>query len=518
MKRKITQWTLTMVLAISLVACATSARYSSSTDDIYYSPSKIEKASVVKTTETTNQDAEIQQLKSATQAAIKENAKRLATDSTLVVVENDNSYRSIVSDSYEDSYERRLRGYQSPSYGTESVIRITTSSDWLQVTSFDPAFYNIIIMGDEIWVEPKYITSMFSPVRTTLNLGWGYGSYWNSWNYPRYGFGWNYYNSWYSWYNPWYWSSWNYPYYGSYWGYYGYGYGYGWNYGWNGGWGHGYYHGGHKHYNPHWGLGRPSTSGGNTYGRRTSGTMTQNRVSSAATNDNNRTQNVTGGTRRGTRDMEMVSNRTSPNTSTSVSAGNRRGDAVGNPTNGSSTQQGNTTGTVTRDTRNGGGVYSRAQQQDRTPSAQTQDSRRGSQVYTRPAATSRQNYNESTTTSGTTRNSNVTSSNSNTGVARPVSTSPSSSTSSSRSVSTSRYSTNEGSNSSSGSSSSASRRNSSSSNSSYTPSSSSSSRSSSSSSSSGSYSPSSSSSSRSSGSSSSGSSSSSSSSGGSRRR
>ena len=29
-------------------------------------------------------------------------------------------------------------------------------------TPYDPAFYNIIISGDQVWVEPKYITSMFA--------------------------------------------------------------------------------------------------------------------------------------------------------------------------------------------------------------------------------------------------------------------------------------------------------------------------------------------------------------------
>jgi hypothetical protein len=501
MKRKITQWTLIMALAISLVACATTGRYASTNDDIYYSPTKISQASIATTTETTNKDAEIQQLKRETQAAIKANAKRLATDSTIVVVENDNSYRSIVSDSYEDSYERRLRGYNSPSYGTESVIRITTSSDWLLVSSFDPAFYNIIIMGDEIWVEPKYITSMFSPVRTTINLGLGYGNYWNSWYYPRYGFGWGLYNSWYSWYSPWYYSSWYYPYYGSYWGWGSGYYGCGWNYGYNGYWGHR-----HNNYNPHWGLGRPSISQ-NTYNRRTNGTMAQNRVPSA-NNGNNRMQDVTGSTRRTTRNMEMVSNRMSQGAgnSTNVSAGNRRGDAVENTTGSNRTQQ----GTVTRDVRNTVGT-SRITQQSETSNAQTQEGRRNSQVYTRPATASRQSYNESTATSGTARR-NVTGSNS--GTARVIGSSPSSTGSSSaRSVSTSRYTTGSSSSSNSGNNSSGS-----SSYNSRSGNSSSVSRSSSnSSSSSSSYSPSSSSSSRSSGSSSS-SSGSSSSGGGGRRR
>jgi hypothetical protein len=425
MKRKITQWALTMAIAVTLVACATtSGRYASTSDDIYYSPTKTENASIVKNTETTIEDAEIKQLKSETQAAIIKSAKNLATetDSTIVVVE-DAPYKSIVSESYEDSYERRLRGYESPSYGMESVIRITSSSDWMQVTSFDPAFYNIIVMGDEIWVEPKYITSMFSPVRTTINLGWnwGYGRYWDPWYLPRFG-----------WFNSWY--SWNYPYYGSYWG---------WNYGWNGYWGHGHWGHGHHHhnyYNPHWGLGRPSLSGGGTsYGRRTSGTMGQNRVSSTSV----RTQDVNSGTRRATRNMELVSNRKSTNnTSTSVTAGNRRGNAVGNATSNNTVNQNNTTGR-TRDMR---GTVSDSRGQT------NQNARRNSQVYTRPATASKQNYNESSTTSsGVSRRGSTTAG----GSAARVSAGSSGSSNrgnATRSVSTSGYTNRESGNSNSGSS------------------------------------------------------------------
>jgi hypothetical protein len=507
MKRKITQWTLTMVLTITLVACATSARYASTSDDIYYSPTKTEKASIVKTTDATIEDAEIRQLKSETQAAIKQSAQRLATDSTILVIEEDEPYKSILSDSYEDSYERRLKGYKSPSYGIESSIRITTSSDWLQVTSYDPEFYNIIIMGDEIWVEPKYITTMFSPVRTTINLG--YGGYSNPWSWDPY---WNY--GWGSWYSPW-----HRPYYNSYWGW-------GWNYGWNGHWGWGssywggYYGGGYYggyyghggyHNNHHWGLGRPTTGGHNTYGRRDGATMGQRRTTDATSTRPSGV--VNGGTRRNTRNMELVTTR-QPNTnggsaSTGVTAGNRRGNSeAGNRINQGSTSQDNTTGRITRDNR---GNLSQGNTAGRTTEATTSNSRRQTQTYTRPATSSRQNYNEPSATTGRTSslsNRTATSTSTNNGTYRQQVSGSSTGSSPARSVSSSsRYINNSGSSSSSNSSSSSTSRRSTSSSSSY----------SSPSSSSSSYSPSSSSSSsRSSGSSSS--SSSSSGGGGSRRR
>jgi hypothetical protein len=454
MKRKIKLWTLTMAITIMLAACSTSGRYSSISDDIYYSPAKVETASTitVKNTETTIEDAEIKQLKSETQAAIIQSAKKLTTDdSTIVVVEDAKPYKSLVSDSYEDSYERRLRGYNSPSYGMESVIRITTGSDWMQVTSYDPAFYNIIVMGDEIWVEPKYVTNMFSPVRTTINLGYGngyYGGYWDTWYWPRFGYSWGWYNSWY---NPW---SWNYP---SYWG---------WSYGWNGNWYHGNHHYNHGYYhNDYAGRGN-----GYNYGRRTSGTMGHNRITSSTT----ARPSVTGGTRRETRNIELVSNRTSSNASTSasVNAGNRRGNTANSSTG---INQSNVNGRASRNPQTTA---------DRTQAGQR--TRKETQVYTRPASASRQGYNESTSTSNNASRRSSTSSGT-TGVTRIGTTSGRNSETSSRSVSTSRYSgsnssSRNSSNGSSNSSSSVSRRsssssssnNSSSSSSSYTPSSSSS--------------------------------------------
>ncbi|MDR0420061.1 MAG: hypothetical protein LBH30_01200 [Prevotellaceae bacterium] len=453
---KITQWTLTMAIAITLAACATSGRYSSTVDDIYYSPAKVEIASTVQNNRsTTVEDAEIQQLKSETQAAIIQNAQKLSTeDSTIVVVEDASPYRSVVSDSYEDSYERRLRGYNSPSYGVENVIRITSGSDWMQVSSYDPAFYNIIVMGDEIWVEPKYITNMFAPVRTTINLGWGlgyYGGYWDYWYRPSFGFSWGW-NTWYTgWYSPW---SWHYPYYGSYWG---------WGYGWNGYWGYGHHH--HHYPGSHYGYGNSSVR--NTYGRRTGGTMGQHRVSSANINSSE----VSGRTRRETRNIELVSNRTTngTSTSTSVNAGNRRGNSTVNASTGSaSVNQTNVTGR----TRNPQNVTT-----DRMQTGQ--QTRRNTQVYTRPSTASKQGYNESTTSSSVSRRSSTNTTG--TGITRIGTSTGSKQETTSRSVSTSRYKSSENStynnsrsNSGSGSSQSVSRRSSSSSsNSSYTPSSSS---------------------------------------------
>ena len=65
-------------------------------------------------------------------------------------------------------------------------------------SAYDPAFYNIMVSGDQVWVEPKYITSMFGTWGASVvvpTYSWYYGwtrpsySWW--YGYPRY--------SWYDW-------------------------------------------------------------------------------------------------------------------------------------------------------------------------------------------------------------------------------------------------------------------------------------------------------------------------------
>jgi hypothetical protein len=151
-----------------------------------------------------------------------------------------NNYSSgndgLVVDTYESAYARRLRGFQSSTYRMPSSYwNLRYSGTFNYLTAYDPAFYNIIVMGDEAWVEPKYITSMFGTwgLATGYTAGYLSGLY-NSW-YFDWGYGWPYYS--YSWgyYHP-YWS----------WGSY---YSPWWNYG--------YWYGG---YYPHWGGG-PSHGG-----------------------------------------------------------------------------------------------------------------------------------------------------------------------------------------------------------------------------------------------------------------
>lgn len=146
------------------------------------------------------------------------------------------SYAGVLADDYRSAYARRLRGFSSPSYRMpSSYLNARYSPTFHYVSAYDPAFYNIIVMGDEVWVEPKYVTAMFGSWGTPLyGRAWYYGwpSYGGWWGAPSFsigfgGWGWNVGLSWF---DPW-------------WGWGGHPW---WNYGW--GWNY-------PHHGPHWGPG-----------------------------------------------------------------------------------------------------------------------------------------------------------------------------------------------------------------------------------------------------------------------
>ena len=188
-----------------------------------------------------------------------------------------NPYDSVLADDYQSAYARRLYGFSSPSYKMPSSYYTYRYTDAYQYASaYDPAFYNIMVSGDQVWVEPKYITSMFGTWGAAVAVptyswyyGWTRPSYMWWYGYPRY--------SWYDW---------------------GWGCGYDpyWGWSWGFGWGGYPYHPGfipphhhHHYYPPHYGGGhghhnrpsvavRPNSSrpGGSSSGRTQyrSGTVT----------------------------------------------------------------------------------------------------------------------------------------------------------------------------------------------------------------------------------------------------
>ena len=202
---------------------------------------------------------EQQQIAAAQKARAEAEARQALWDSKLaearvIAAENElngvtptipyvNGYDAVLADDYQSAYARRMYGFSSLSYKMPSSYYTYRYTDAYQyATAYDPAYYNIMVSGDQVWVEPKYITSMFGSWGASVvipSYSWYYGwmrpsySWW--YGYPRY--------SWYDWgysaiYDP-------------YWGW-------SWGYGWGGypyhpGYVPPHYH--HHYYPPHYGGG-----------------------------------------------------------------------------------------------------------------------------------------------------------------------------------------------------------------------------------------------------------------------
>ncbi len=255
---------LGVMLAAVMSGCSSALFSSSNTyhDDLYAIHDRTQIAR--------RQQAEAEAEKAAAEARRAEWEARIAEAEAAAAEQryyeyNDNSYESILADTYESAYARRLRGFESPSYRMpSSYYNYRYGSAFTYVSAYDPAFYNVIVMGDQVWVEPKYITSMFGTWGTVVNYSspWYYG--WNSAWGPTFSFGsWGWSFGWNSWYTPWLrpWDPW-YPWYNSWYGYGWYG---GWGPGWHGGYGpgwHGYPYwnggGGHNHHQPPYDPNRPN--------------------------------------------------------------------------------------------------------------------------------------------------------------------------------------------------------------------------------------------------------------------
>ncbi len=169
-------------------------------------------------------------------------------DAEIIIDEYDAD--NLVENSIQGAYERRLRGEASQTYaeGRTYADLLRDSGDEKTAYKLDDSDYNLMVMGDEVWLEPKYITSLFgrwdNRGRFSINFGinslydpywdspyyywrdWGYWAnnfYWDPyWGYRLYG-----YNPWWDWsfgwdYYPWGWGGyWNrYWYWDRYWGYY----------------------------------------------------------------------------------------------------------------------------------------------------------------------------------------------------------------------------------------------------------------------------------------------------------
>ena len=210
---------ITALLAQSILmsGCATAWQSALYSDDLYSVHNKTEIANRQKAeAELAKAQYEAQQARyEAALAKIKAEAAKQGV--TVDGESSFNGYEAILADSYESAYARRLYGFTSPTYNMPSSYYTLRYSDAFHYASaYDPAFYNIMVSGDMVWVEPKYITSMFGSWGAVAvpSYGWYYG--WNDpfyyWNRPYY-YGWSLSWSWnWGWNYPYYWG-WGYPHY-----------------------------------------------------------------------------------------------------------------------------------------------------------------------------------------------------------------------------------------------------------------------------------------------------------------
>ena len=210
----------TLILSAGLAGCSSSYYASSgyANDDLY---ALHDKTAIARKQQAAAEarKAEAEARRAEWEAKIAE-AQALAAENGYYDESSSNPYNDILADTYESAYARRLRGFESPTYRMpSSYYNFRYGSSFTYATAYDPAFYNIIISGDEVWVEPKYITSMFGTWGGTPYGGWYFG--WNYspswWGYPSYAWGgWNW-GFGFTWYDPWWGPGWH-PYWGPGWG------------------------------------------------------------------------------------------------------------------------------------------------------------------------------------------------------------------------------------------------------------------------------------------------------------
>lgn len=83
-----------------------------------------------------------------------------------------NPYEEILVDDYDVARQKRMDAMSSPSYGMSDWYDFYFSDAFHYASAYDPSFYNVIVLGDRVWVEPKWLTSHFG-------VGYRYGNFYN---------------------------------------------------------------------------------------------------------------------------------------------------------------------------------------------------------------------------------------------------------------------------------------------------------------------------------------------------
>lgn len=191
-----------------LSACGTMQYSSTNTyDDVYYKDDQSVKSNDDRTNFASNSKSG--NLTDADLLKLREESLRILNNDTLGAVdtliyydENKNPYDKILVDDVTEALERRRQGSQNPYRGINNYYFLLTDDAFWYASAYDPAFYNIVVMGTDVWVEPNWVSAAlgnswgvsYNPYRTSW--GWGLG-YMGSWPYSYYSY--NPYYPYYSW-------------------------------------------------------------------------------------------------------------------------------------------------------------------------------------------------------------------------------------------------------------------------------------------------------------------------------
>lgn len=156
----------------------------------------------------TNDDLYYSQTDNGKTAIIDENLLNEIDSAT----NNRNPYNEVLIDNYNDARQKRLDVIYSPNFG---VNYYNINDAWFYASSYDPMFYNIIVVRNQVWVEPNWLTTQFGiGYRYNIyNSNWYYNDYYY-FDYPYYRYS-NYYGYRYYGYNNYYsryYNSYHYPY------------------------------------------------------------------------------------------------------------------------------------------------------------------------------------------------------------------------------------------------------------------------------------------------------------------
>ena len=215
--------------AVLFIASCSSMQQSASYDDLYYSPEDEYFAenttgsySYVGDAQNSNDNSSFSAISMEEKISGVLANDSIDEDTTIYKNEYVNPYEEILVDDPIEAREKRVEAFHDPYYGFISPSVYFSDAYWY-ASAYDPAFYNVVISGSSVWVEPRWMTPSFGYYSGVyIRPYYGYSiNYYSPWfmNYGYYGgyYG-SYYHQYYNSYYTGYYGHWGYPYYN----YYGY--------------------------------------------------------------------------------------------------------------------------------------------------------------------------------------------------------------------------------------------------------------------------------------------------------